>query len=246
MNKLTRLKSAIISGAVALTSLAAPLSSMVSPSISATAADGDNYAKLLQYSLYLYDANMCGDMSDCGLTWRGNCHMNDDKIGGFHDAGDHVMFGQPQGYTASTLGWAYYEFKDAFEATGQGAHLKVITDRFCKFFRDATQLNGNNVSRVLIEKGEGNQDHDYWGAPERQGDRGRMVWSTGGAANITAEYAAALAANYVNFGNPDDLTYAKALYNFSKQNTGTYSVSPFYVSGTSGSADEMAWAAAWL
>ena len=246
MNKLNRLKSAIISSAVALTSIASPLSSVVSPSLTATAADGDNYAKLLQYSLYLYDANMCGDNSSCGLTWRSNCHMNDEVPGGFHDAGDHVMFGQPQGYAASTLGWAYYEFKDAFVATGQDAHLKVITDKFCKFFRDATVLNGNNVSKVLIEKGNGDIDHNYWGAPELQGDRGRMVWTTGGAANITAEYAAALAANYVNFGNPDDLTYAKALYNFSKQNTGTYSVSPYYVSGTSGSADELAWAAGWL
>ena len=248
MHKLTKLKSAVISGVVALSTLAAPLASSVTPSLTTNAADGDNYAKLLQYSLYLYDANMCGDdvNGNCGFSWRSNCHTRDDVVGGFHDAGDHVMFGQPQGYTASTLGWAYYEFKDAFEATGQGAHLKLITDKFCKFFRDATVLNGDSVSKVLIEKGEGNQDHDYWGSPEAQGDRGRMVWSTGGAANITAEYAAALAANYINFGNPDDLKYAKALYNFSKQNPGTYSVSPFYVSGTSGSADELAWAAGWL
>ncbi|WP_037293640.1 glycoside hydrolase family 9 protein, partial [Ruminococcus flavefaciens] len=91
MNKLNRLKSAIISSAVALTSIASPLSSVVSPSLTATAADGDNYAKLLQYSLYLYDANMCGDNSSCGLTWRSNCHMTDEVPGGFHDAGDHVM-----------------------------------------------------------------------------------------------------------------------------------------------------------
>ena len=246
MNKLNRLKSAIISSAIALTSIAAPLSNIGAPSLTANAADGDNYAKLLQYSLYLYDANMCGYNSDCGISWRGNCHTSDEVPGGFHDAGDHVMFGQPQGYAAATLGWAYYEFKDAFTATGQDAHLKVITDKFCKFFRDATVLNGNTVSKVLIEKGEGHQDHDYWGAPETQGNRGRMVWTTGGAANITAEYAAALAANYVNFGNPDDLKYAEALYNFSKQNPGTYSVAPFYVSGTSGSADELAWAAGWL
>ena len=246
MNKLNRLKSAIISSAIALTSIAAPLSNIGAPSLTANAADGDNYAKLLQYSLYLYDANMCGYNSDCGISWRGNCHTSDEVPGGFHDAGDHVMFGQPQGYAAATLGWAYYEFKDAFTATGQDAHLKVITDKFCKFFRDATVLNGNTVSKVLIEKGEGHQDHDYWGAPETQGNRGRMVWTTGGAANITAEYAAALAANYVNFGNPDDLKYAEALYNFSQQNTGTYSVDPFYVSGDSGSADELAWAAGWL
>ncbi|WP_294412370.1 glycoside hydrolase family 9 protein [uncultured Ruminococcus sp.] len=244
MNKFNRLKSAIISGAVAMSALAAPLSA-VSPSLTANAADGDNYAKLLQYSLYLYDANMCGDMSDCGISWRGNCHMNDDVVGGFHDAGDHVWFGQPEGYTASTLGWAYYEFKDAFEATGQGAHLKVITDHFADFMRKATKLNGNTVSQVLIEKGEGGVDHSYWGAPETQGNRGRMLWVSGGAANVTAEYAAALAANYVNFGNPDDLKYAKALYDFSKKDTGCYTCE-FYDSHWTGSADEIAWAAGWL
>ncbi|WP_303804242.1 glycoside hydrolase family 9 protein [Ruminococcus flavefaciens] len=245
MNKFNRLKSAIISGAVAMSALAAPLSA-VSPSLTANAADGDNYAKLLQYSLYFYDANMCGNNSDCALSWRGNCHTSDVVPGGFHDAGDHVMFGQPQGYAASTLGWSYYEFKDAYEGTGQGAHLKVITDKFAKFFRDATELNGNTVSRVLIEKGEGNTDHNYWGAPETQGDRGRMLWTTGGAANVTAEYAAALAANYVNFGNPDDLKYAKALYDFSKKDTGFYSAGTFYDAHWTGSEDEMAWAAGWL
>jgi len=245
MNKLNRLKSAIISGAVAMSALAAPLSA-VSPSLTANAADGDNYAKLLQYSLYFYDANMCGNNSDCALTWRGNCHTNDVVPGGFHDAGDHVMFGQPQGYAASTLGWSYYEFKDAYDSTGQTAHLKVITDKFAKFFRDATELNGNTVSRVLIEKGEGNTDHNYWGAPETQGDRGRMLWTTGGAANVTAEYAAALAANYVNFGNADDLKYAKALYEFSKKDKSFYSAGTFYDAHWTGSDDELAWAAGWL
>ena len=246
MHKLNRFKSALIGGAVALTSLAAPFSSMVAPSLSATAADGDNYAKLLQYSLYLYDANMCGSNSDCGLSWRGNCHTNDEVPGGFHDAGDHVMFGQPQGYAASTLGWSYYEFKDAYEATGQGAHLKVITDKFAKFFRDATKLNGNTVSQVLIEKGDGDSDHAYWGAPETQSGNRRMLWTSGGAANVTAEYAAALAANYVNFGNADDLKYAKALYEFSKKDTGYYSAGTFYDAHWTGSSDEMAWAAGWL
>ena len=244
MIKFKRLKSALVSSAVAVSAFVSPLAA-VTPSLSANAADGDNYAKLLQYSLYFYDANMCGDNSDCALSWRGNCHTNDEVPGGFHDAGDHAMFGQPQGYTAATLGWAYYEFGDAFDSTGQTAHLKVITDKFAKFFRDATVLNGDTVQKVLIEKGEGNADHQYWGPPETQGDRGRMLWSTGGAANVTAEYAAALAANYVNFKNPDDLKYAKALYNFSKQNPATYSCE-FYGSGESGSADELAWAAGWL
>jgi hypothetical protein len=244
MIKFKRLKSAIISSAVAISALAAPLTTAVTPSLTANAAGGDNYAKLLQYSLYFYDANMCGKMDgDCALSWRSDCHTGDDVVGGFHDAGDHVWFGQPEGYTAATLGWAYYEFKDAFDATGQTAHLKVITDRFAKFMRDATVLNGGSVSKVLIEKGEGGQDHSYWGAPELQGNRGRMLWTTDGAANITAEYAAALAANYINFGNPDDLTYAKALFNFAKQHQGSYSCE-FY--GNKETSDEIAWAACWL
>ena len=243
--KLKKLKSAILSGVVAVSTLAGTLAPAAAPSLTATAADSDNYAKLLQYSLYFYDANMCGnEVNDHSrLSWRGNCHTSDEVPGGYHDAGDHAMFGQPQGYAASTLGWAYYEFKDAFDATGQTAHYKTIADHFAKFFRDATVLNGDSVSKVLIEKGDGNTDHAYWGPPENQGDRGRMLWTTDGAANITAEYAAALAANYINFGNPDDLKYAKALYNFAKQHQGSYSCE-FY--GNKDTSDELGWAACWL
>ena len=82
-------------------------------STTVSAASTDNYAKLLQYSIYFYDANMCGsDVGEKGLfTWRDDCHTSDAVPGGFHDAGDHVKFGLPSGYTASTLGWSYYEFK---------------------------------------------------------------------------------------------------------------------------------------
>jgi len=245
-SKISRLKSAVLSGVLATTVVAGSMSAAVkTPSITADAASFTNYAKLLQYSLYFYDANMCGDVSGTAFSWRGNCHMSDDVPGGFHDAGDHVMFGQPQGYTASTLGWAYYEFPDAFDETGQTPHLQMITDHFAKFFRDATVMSGNTVQKVLIEKGEGDTDHVYWGAPEKQGNRGRMLWTTGGAANITAQYAAALAVNYINFKNPEDLKYAEALYDFSVKNPGYYACS-FYDGHWTGSEDEIAWAAAWL
>jgi hypothetical protein len=41
-----------------------------------------NWAKLLQYSMYFYDANMCGtDVEDNNLlAWRGNCHTYDSKV----------------------------------------------------------------------------------------------------------------------------------------------------------------------
>ncbi len=245
MHKSFKKLTSMIVGSVLAAASAASSFSAVAPSLNANAADNDNYAKLLQYSLYFYDANMCGDTSKGGMSWRSNCHMNDEVPGGFHDAGDHAMFGLPQGYTASTLGWAYYEFPDAFTATGQDAHLKVITDHFCDFFKRSTKLSGGNVTNFLYQKGDGNEDHSYWGPPEKQGSR-KMFWTSNGASDIAAEYSAALAANYVNFHNKDDLTYAEALYKFSKQNNRVTDEGPKGFYNSNGPADEQAWAAGWL
>lgn len=245
---------ASVLSAVTLTAVAAaPLQGVntdaIAPAITADAASSDNYAKLLQYSLYFYDANMCGKGVDanCGVTWRSNCHTDDSVPGGFHDAGDHAMFGLPQGYAASTLGWAYHEFPDAFNETGQAEHLKVITDYFCEFFRNSTTLDGSgNVTNFVYQKGDGDADHAYWGAPEKQ-PGGRKIFSTNsGASDIAAEYAAALAANYVNFGNTEDLKYAKALYAFSKKHNSVATDGPTGFYNNKSCADEQAWAAGWL
>lgn len=242
MFNLKKIKSLVLSGMVAAASVAGSFTT-AAPSLNAAAAN-DDYAKLLQYSLYFYDANMCGSEvnSKCGLTWRGNCHTDDEVQGGFHDAGDHAMFGLPQGFTASTLGWAYYEFPDAFDETGQTDHLKMITDHFCDFFKRSTKLSGDSVTNFLYQKGDGTVDHSYWGPPESQGSR-QMFWTSNGASEIAAQYAAALAANYVNFGNAEDLKYAKALYKFSKQYN-QLAPNDFY--GSNSLADDQAWAAGWL
>ncbi len=249
---MNRIKSLVLGGAVAVSALAAPFSSNVAkPSLTANAAVTDDYAKLLQYSLYFYDANMCGEVKGTSaMSWRGNCHTTDEVVGGFHDAGDHVMFGLPQGFAASTLGWSYYEFKDAYDATGQGEHLKAITDYFCDFFKKSTKLSGNSVSNFLYQKGSGVEDHKYWGSPENQSGSRRMYWTSNSASDIAAQYAAALAANYVNFGNAEDLKYAEALYNFSTQNNSLATDGPMEGGQTfyknSSCQDEQAWAAGWL
>ena len=217
------------------------------------AADTDNYAKLLQYSMYFYDGNMCGDDVDSAsaFDWRGDCHTGDEVVGGFHDAGDHVKFGLPAGYSAATLGWGYYEFKDAYDSLGQTAHLKEITNRFCKYFKDCTVLSGDTVSKFCYQIGEGGggNDHGYWGPPETQesikGSR-KAFWTSNGASDIAAEYAAALAVNYLNFGNAEDLKYAEALYKFSTQynQCATDGTNGFYTSDTY--EDDQAWAAGFL
>ncbi|MDE5765216.1 MAG: glycoside hydrolase family 9 protein [Ruminococcus sp.] len=245
--KFKKIKSAVLSGMIAAASVAGSFSA-VTPSLNSVAAGSDNYAKLLQYSLYFYDANMCGDKagSTSALTWRGDCHTSDEVTGGFHDAGDHAMFGLPQGYTASVLGWGYYEFKDAYNATGQAEHLKVITDYFCDFFKKSTKLNGDTVSSFLYQKEDGDVDHSYWGPPENQNSSRKMYWTSSGASDIAADYAAALALNYINFGNAEDLKYAEALYKFSTQYNQVATDGPngFYTS--SSCVDEQANAAGWL
>lgn len=204
----------------------------------------EDYARLLQYSLYFYDANMCGtDVAEkSALSWRGNCHTADEIKGGFHDAGDHVMFGLPQGYSASMLGWSYYEFKQAYENLNQTAHYKTISEYYCDFF---VQCIRNNGTEILVQKGAGNPDHQYWGSPEAQesqdsrmdpvtlnavrGDQptisfnNEMFWVSGSGADIASEYAAALALAYLNFndGSPKYQNYlkkAKELFEYAINN----------------------------
>lgn len=238
----------IVSAATLLTGTTALSALTQTTGLTASAASYDNYAKLLQYSMYFYDANMCGDQvgETSQMEWRDDCHTGDEVTGGFHDAGDHAKFGLPAGYTASTLGWGYYEFKDSYDNLGQTAHFKTIMNHFADFFKKSTKLSGDTVTNFCYQVGDGTQDHNYWGAPEAQeasqGVRSSL-WTSSGASDISAEYAAALAVNYLNFGNEEDLKYAKALYQFSKKNNQTMSV-PEY--GSDDYADDQAWAAGFL
>ena len=238
-----RLLSVLLSGAM----LAGTCSSVA---VGATDEKEANFARALQYSIYFYDGNMCG--SDVGsasqFDWRDNCHGSDEVDGGFHDAGDHVKFGLPAGYTASTLGWGYYEFKDSYDALGQTAHLQALTDRFCDFFKASTKLSGDTVTSFCYQVGVGQADHDVWCSPESQNDQSLRTayWTSDDASDIAAEYAAALAVNYINFGNAEDLKYAKALYNYSiKTNKANCpEAENFYRSYDY--YDDQAWAAGWL
>lgn len=197
-----------------------------------------NYAKVLQESLYFYDANMCGKLEGkCALSWRGNCHTKQDSgvtytnngktytvdvSGGFHDAGDHVKFGLPQGYAASMLGMSYYQFKDAFEELGQTEHLKTITDYFCDYFKRCTVYEGNDVIAFCYQVGDGGSDHAIWSAPEKQDGLARSAFFADASNPATDEVSvaiAALALNYKNFGNVEDLKVAKDLYAFVQKNS---------------------------
>lgn len=173
-----------------------------------------------------------------------------DLSGGYHDAGDHVKFGLPQMYTAVTLQWALYEFKDSFEHNGDMAHFRTVLDRFTSYIKKCTFLNTDGeVVAFCHMVGEGNSDHSYWGAPESQTTARPSYFATAQtpATDITSLAAAALAADYANTGDSESLKYAKALYSFTYNSPnkavgddrGTFYDSQNY-------NDDLAYAAAWL
>lgn len=245
-----KLLATVSAGVLAATGVASALTSSVTAA-STEDLGLDNYAKLLQYSLYFFDANMCGDQvgEKSALSWRDDCHTGDTAPGGFHDAGDNIKFGQTEGFTASTLGWTYYEFKDQFDKTGTTDHFKVITDYFCDFFKASTTLDANGAVSQFVYQVDINSDHSTWCAPEGMASRtniGQNVYRvTSGASDIAAQYAAALAQNYINFGNQEDLTYATALYNFAIRDRQPAPANENNYNSTE-CQDDISWAAGWM
>ena len=177
---------------------------------SVTAADTNfNYVDAFAKSILFYEANWCGpDAGDNRIRWRGPCHIEDGKdvgldlTGGFHDCGDHVKFGLPQCASASTLGWAYYEFKDVFIEKGQDEYMLNILKHFTDYFMKCFQ----NKNTFYYQLGEGEADHAYWGPPELQTyDRPTYYSATSSkpGSDVAGDAAAALALMYLNIKDRD-------------------------------------------
>ena len=188
-----------------------------------------NFAKLLQESLYFYDGNMCGTDVDenSAFSWRGNCHTYDSHVtyngktvdvsGGYHDAGDHVKFGLPQGYAATVLALGYYQFADAYDELGQTAHFNTIMDYFCDYFTRCTiyKEGTDTVEAFCYQVGDGGSDHAKWEAPEGQ-TIGRPAFFATTSNPATDEVSVAVAAlalqaaNYQKQGGAEALAKSKA------------------------------------
>lgn len=205
-----------------------------------------DFARALQYSIYFYDANMCGtEVEENNLySWRGNCHTYDaqvplkpmadskspgtnlsqsfidkykdildpdgdgcvDVAGGFHDAGDHVEFGMPENYAASTVGWGYYEFRDSYVKTGQQDHVETILRYFNDYLMKCTFLDDNGkVIAHCYQVGDGDIDHAYWNSPEVDSMVRPAFFLTADKpqTDYVASAAASLAINYLNFKDTD-------------------------------------------
>ena len=261
-----------------------------------------DYARALQYSLYFYDANMCGDTVDDHtlLSWRGNCHTYDahvpmiewdgvktksskggtnlsaefmekykdildpdgdgtiDVAGGFHDAGDHVEFGIPENYTAATLGWGYYEYRDVYKKLEQDAHIETILRHFNDYLMKCTfRDKDGNVIAHCYQVGEGNIDHAIWNSPEVDTMPRPAFFLTADKpqTDYVVSACASLAINYLNFKDTDaeyaekSLDYAKALWDFANSHPKELSDNddgPVQFYGSGKWEDDYCWAAAWM
>ncbi len=278
-----------------------------------------DYVRALQYSLYFYDANMCGEIKEGEnkLSWRGSCHTYDahvpmiewDKIttksskggtnlsasfmekykdildpdgdgtidvsGGFHDAGDHVEFGMPENYTAATLGWGYFEYRDVYEKFGLDSHIETILRHFNDYLMKCTfRDDDGNVIAHCYQVGEGNIDHAIWNNPEVDTMPRPAFFLTAEKPQIdyVTSACASLCINYLNFKDTDkeyaekSLDYAKSLWKFAEEAFDKYYVDSSKAAGSdqqnpllSDNADgplqfykslkwedDYCWAAAWM
>ncbi len=179
-----------------------------------------------------------------------------DLSGGFHDAGDHVKFGLPQAYAASTLGWALYEFGDAFREIGSYDHIVEHLRRFTDYFlRSIFRDDDGTVVAFAYQVANGQFDHEYWGPPELQDNEemprpAYLATPETPASDQCGAAAAALALQSLNLREADPeyaercLDNARALYEFGVEHRGLGHGGQFYPS--SSDADDLSWAAIWL
>lgn len=290
MKLLKKLSCAVVGAASAVLYMTSPF---LTNEISVSAAeDYSNFAKALQYSIYFYDSNMCGEEveENTRFTWRGDCHTYDSQLplnteytnlssefinkykgildpdgdgyvdvsGGFHDAGDHVKFGMPEAYAASTLGWGYYEFRDSYVKTGQNDHIETILKYFNDYFMKCTFRNASgDVVAFCYQVGEGEIDHSYWNAPEidEMKRKGFFLTAEKPQTDYVVATAASLASAYLNFKATDAayadkcLDYAKALFKFAQTNEKQLSDNedgPRSFYNSSKWVDDYCWAGMWL
>jgi hypothetical protein len=203
-----------------------------------------NYGEALQKAIYFYECQISGPKPSWSrVEWRGDSGMKDGVPGGWYDAGDHVKFGLPMAYSASMLGWAMYEYGDAFKNSGQETslknNLKFVLDYFVKC---------DQGTSLVYQVGDGVTDHSWWGPVECIEKRMTRPSFAGNGSCVAGQTAAALAIGYLVLGDTTYLTHAKSLFNLadSVRSDAGYTAANNYYTSWSGFWDELMWSAAWL
>ena len=216
-----------------------------------------NYGEAMQKAILFYKANRLGDLPDnYVLPYRGDAAMTDGKdvgldlTGGWADAGDGIKFTHPMSYAAGQLGWAVYEYRNAFEKSGQLDdildEIKWATDFFIKAHPSPDVL--------YYMCGYEASDHSVWIPHEMLDYRTKRTSFKVDAAtpgsDVAGQTAAALAIASIIFEPTDPtyaqtcLTHAKQLFSFADKYRGKNPLNTLYPSGSY--LDDLAWGAIWL
>ncbi len=264
--KKTRGKSTFkkFSRAIAIILVTSLMSSLFVPDRKTQAAasprSGDayyNYGEAMQKAILFYKANRLGDLpDDYILPYRDDAAMDDGKdvgldlTGGWADAGDGIKFTHPMSYAAGQLGWAVYEYRDAFEKSGQLDdildEIKWATDFFIKAHPSPDVL--------YYMCGYNESDHSVWVPHELLDyvtDRKSFVLNAATpGSDVAGQTAACLAIASIIFEETDPeysetcLKHAKEIFAFGDKYRGINPLDVLYPSG--GYIDDLAWGAVWL
>ena len=154
-------------------------------------------------------------------------------------------------YSTTVLTWGLLEYWDGYKRSGE---LEQILDCIKWPLDYLLKANVGN-DEFVVQIGDGNTDHNYWGSPENMNSWRPTLLSKKadpGGTEPMAEAAAALAAGYLAFKEEDPLyatellENAKDLFNTADTYRSTFTISEPYYKSWSGYNDELAWAAVWL
>ncbi len=223
-----------------------------------------DYATALSRTILFYEAEKCGSNENNRFNWRGDCHTNDgawvtlsdgteywiDATGGYHDAGDHIKFGICEAYTASTLGWGFYQYREQYEETGEDVYILEILKEFSDYF-----IKCHPEKDIFLYHVGSGTDHTYWGPPETQLDSEcprevSIATPENPATDVWGNTAASLAIMYLNYYNINStyanicLDHALQMYDLGTTYFGLSDGHGFYPSASFW--DDLAWAAIWL
>ncbi|MEN8907238.1 MAG: glycoside hydrolase family 9 protein [Clostridiales bacterium] len=222
--------------------------------------EGFNYSYALNDSLSFFDANRCGSdvESNNKYKWRVNCHETDgsdigmDLTGGFHDDGDFNKTGILQSYSASIIGWSYYEYGDVFINTGNDEKVLDTLKRFTDYFIKCNQENGSYICDVTSKEDSANQDSEkkVWiddSSDSRNREITRKADNENPASEVLGLTASSLYLMSKNYRSKDSeyadkcWDTAEELFTMAKQNEGLiYKDGPYK---TTSYYDDLAWAA---
>ncbi|CAG8735225.1 15667_t:CDS:2, partial [Racocetra persica] len=223
------------------------------------------YARLLAYSLYFYEAERSGKLpADNRVSWRHDSALSDGQDVGL----DLSKFTFPLSWTITVIAWGALEWGKGYELANQTQYLRDMVKWGTDWLINASSNTSNtssNISNTIdqylyVMIGDIDSDLSYWG-PDTNIPTSRpslKVSSSAHGTDVSGETAAAMAASSLLFRNQFNdseyantlLTYAKSLYSFAEQTPFTLyqnsvpQVKSAYAS--SNYSDELVWGALWL